>query len=105
MATFLVDGTERKLRLVTTDGIDWSDDYIGGFDHGMTRDADGRYICGDADYEWWQEAMADQLAADALITEYRGRYGDDVDDALAYVNTDPEEYLESVKRCLADLDA
>ena len=104
MATFSVNGEERKLRMTTPAGVDWSDDYIGGFDHGMTRDEDGRYICSDADFQWWAKAIADQVDADRLIAEYREKYGDAVDEVLPYVNTDPEEYLASVKMNLACLD-
>ncbi len=105
MAKFLVDGQERTLRMVTPEGVDWSDDYIGGFDHGMTRDDDGRWICSETDYEWWVKATNDQTAADALIAEARTRHSyDAIDEVLAYINTDPNEYLESVKRGLAELD-
>ena len=108
MATFVINGQERKLTMRDDNGIDWSDEFIGGYVHGMDKDDDGRYIATQAEYDWWQKAIADQQEMAELVAEYKRRYGaDEVERWLqttAAYDVDLEDQLSSVRLALADLD-
>lgn len=108
MATFIIDGQVHKLEMRDSNGIDWSNDFIGGYDHKMQTDEDGNFVTVQAEYDWWVQVIADQEAMEALITEYKTRYGkDEVDRWLqdtGALDVDLDMMLERVKQALTDLD-
>ena len=109
MATFIIDGQAHKLEMRDDNGIDWSNDFIGGYEHGMEQDEDGNYLTSQEDYDWWKQAIADQEAIEALVAQYQERYGEDIvtnwlQQTGAY-ETDLDMMLSSVRNALSDLDS
>lgn len=109
MATFIIDGQAHKLEMRDDNGIDWSNEFIGGYDHHMETDDDGNFLTTQAEYEWWKQAISDQEAIKALVQQAQERHGEDtvnnwMQDAGAY-ETDLDMMLASVRNALQDLDA
>ena len=109
MATFLVNGIEKRITFRTDDvGIDFASDFIGSYEHGMEQDDDGRFIASPEDFDWWGKVIEDAKAIEALVSSYAERYGDDaVEQCLqeqgAY-STDLDMMLAAVMRALQTLD-
>lgn len=109
MATFIIDGQAHKLEMRDGNGIDWSMDFIGSYDHEMQTDEDGNFVTTQAEYDWWKQAIADQETIQALIAECKERHGDEevdrwLSDAGA-LETDLDMMLDQVKVALSELDA
>ncbi len=109
MATFIVDGKAHKLEMRDDNNIDWSADFIGGYEHGMEQDEDGNFVTDQAEYDWWVKAFADQDKIKELVAQYQKRYGEEEVNNWLQVSgayeTDLDMMLASVRNALQDLDA
>jgi hypothetical protein len=108
-ATFVVNGVEKKLRMIDEDSsTDCAADFVGNTAHGMEHDDEGRYIATPEEFEWWKNTIAAHESMAELIEQYRAKYGSDtVDDHLqrmAAFDVDLEDQPGSVATALADLD-
>lgn len=108
MATFIVDGKVRELTMRDTNGIDWSNDFIGNTSHGMENDDEGNYIASTEEYEWWKAMIADWEDMQEKIEEYKETYGsEEVTDWLELSHAwsvDLEDQPNSVRSALAEMD-
>lgn len=87
--TIVVNGDERELRAVSSNGIEWTNDLLGGYGSLHYDNSLDQYTMTDDEFEWWEPVvemlneinkLEDKLDED-LKEEYDAEYWpDDLDD-------------------------
>ena len=108
MTKFLVNGEERDLRMIDSNGIDQSGDFIGNTYHGMDHDEEGRYIASEEEYQWWADMIVSYEGMQEQINEAYEKYGrEEIDSYLQKVHAfdcDLEDQPSSVSIALDDYE-
>jgi len=98
-------GTIRKLAW-TIDGVDCVQDFIGnngGWDSFSYDDDRDVYIVSQADFNWWDKVIEDNIVLYDHLSDYRFMYGAEaVNEAINHIDCDLEDYAASVYQALED---
>lgn len=75
----IVNGTEKHLKIIGNNGIEWTEDFIEN--HDQKHDEDGNTVMTEEDFLYWEGEIELQERIDELIDTLRPEHEAEVDEA------------------------